>query len=227
MKKIFFVVTILLALNSGIFSQQIVNKIEVSGTAISYVVPDKMQWNIEVKADNDVLSVAKERAENSTNKILTVLKKYNVEDKNIQTAGLSVQKNIKYNYEDIKEFTATNQVVVTLYNTELYQKILDEVILFPGIYVKSPVLQYSKEIEARKQARRDTLIAAKEKATMMAEVYGMTIGNPIDIIEEAIYFYSNITNSFSYTDETGDTYETFMPGTIQISAKVRVVFVMK
>jgi len=93
------------------------------------------------------------------------------------------------------------------------------------LYINSIQLEYSKAIETRIQARTNALLAAKKKAEEMAEVFGQSIGKPLYISEGTVSYYPNPFNSVTY--DPGSTYSTtstFSEGTINVEAKVKIIF---
>lgn len=222
-----FVLTFAIALNS--FSQDKQKVVEVTGNATIEVQPDIMNWEIRVQDDSNDLQSAKNNNEASTGKILSMLKEYGVKEEKISTSGLRFTKNYYYDAKS-KKYSVTNTVWFSTSDFSIYDKVSDFSVTMDNVFINNTVLSSSKEIETRKQARVNALKAAKEKAEMMAAVYGKVIGDPIMISEEysSPYFSAQLNNVMSMDENqrSGDL-STFSKGVITISARVKVVFELK
>ena len=214
------------ALNAQDFPSSDSPKIEVTGTANIKVVIDLMKWSLTVKADDNNVNSAKNSVDNSVEEILRILKEKNIDSKDIQTGGIKIMKNYDYYGKKLKEFTVSNDIWFTLKDISRYEEFASAIILVENVFINNTGLDYSKAIETRQQARTDGLLAAKLKAEQMANVLGSAVGNPLLIQETPMTYYPNPFNSTTY----GPTYQnygnssTFSEGTIDISARVRVIF---
>lgn len=204
--------------------------IEVHGTATIKVVPDIMKWSLSIRVDSDDAVEAKKECDRSVMKILDLLKEKTIESKDIQTGGLKIIKNYDYYGNKNKKYNVSNDIWFTLNDISRYDEFTSALIVIDDLYINNINLDYTKSIETRIQARSDALLAAKMKAEEMAGVLAQSVGKPILIQEEPAYFYGNtMSNVMNY--ETGITGisslgigTTFSEGTINIEARVKVVF---
>lgn len=211
------------------YSQDKPKVVEVTGNATIEVQPDIMNWEIKVQDDSNDLQSAKNNNDASTGKILSMLKENGVKDEKVSTSGLRFTKNYQYDTKS-KKYTVMNTVWFSTSDFSIYDKISDYSVTMDNVYISNTILSSSKEIETRKQARVNALKVAKEKAEMMAAVYGKEIGDPIMISEEysSPYFGNQMNNTVSTGDYQGNgDSSTFSKGLVTISAKVKVVFVLK
>jgi hypothetical protein len=201
--------------------------IEVFGSANIKVVPDLMKWDMNVQVENDDLGLAKEENDKSVSKVLTFLKEEGIENKDIQTQGIRVSKNNNIYNSNAKKFTASDEIWFTLKDINRYDKITTGLLKIDNVFISNTFLEYSKAIEIKVQARTDALNAAKKKAENMASVLGQSIGRPLLIQEEPNTYYPNPFNASTEnlgTRSFTETNSTFSEGTINIEAKVKVVF---
>jgi uncharacterized protein len=205
--------------------------IEVTGTASISITPDIMKWTVDIQNDNDNVQEAKTKNDNTITKVLSILKNFGIEDKDIKTSGIRMTKKT-YRYGDEKKYNVSNTVWFTLENITKYDLITNDLIKIEDVFITNTTLEYSKAIETRVQARTNALLVAKEKAVKMAEALGMTVGKPILIQEEPIYDYWGYPN---YTQNNVQNFAVDMPnssqhfseGIMKIESKVRVVFELK
>ncbi|HWQ82261.1 MAG TPA: SIMPL domain-containing protein [Ignavibacteria bacterium] len=229
MKKILFLILSFLVC-STLYSQDKQKVVEVTGSATIEVQPDIMNWDIRVQDDYDNLKSAVNNNESSVERILEFLKSQGVKREKISTSGLRVNKNYTYYDSKVKKYTVTNYIWFSVNDINLYQKFADYFVSFDNVYINSTNLSASNEIETRKQARINALIAAKEKAEMMAAVFGKEIGDPLMISEEPVYSYFSNTMNNVYTPgerTEGDSGPTFSRGMVTVTAKVKVTFLLK
>jgi len=229
--KVFFALLIFILSFNIAISQQDRNPIaEVTGTASISVTPDIMKWTIDIQNDNDNIQEAKTKNDNTIIKVLSILRTYKIEEKDIRTGGIRMTKR-QYKYGEEKKFNVSNTIWFTLDDISKYDLLTNDLIKIEDAFITSTVLEYSKAIETREQARTNALNVAKEKATKMAETLGITIGRPLLITEEPIYDwgYPQLTqnNVQNYAVDMPSSSQHFNEGIMKIESKVKVVFELK
>ena len=201
--------------------------IEVFGTATIKIVPDKMNWNVQVQVDMDDVKEAKYQNDISVSRVLNILDEEGILSKDIQTGGVRISKRYRP-YGDEKKYTVTNDIWFTVYDIGKYDNLTEELIEIENVYIKQTNLASTKAIETREQARTDALNAAKDKAEKMAETLGMTVVEPLLIQEQPWSSYTpNFSNVLSLsTTNIGNvnSESIFSEGTISISTRVMVTF---
>jgi uncharacterized protein YggE len=200
--------------------------IEVFGTAIIKVVPDKMSWSVNVQVDMDDVKEAKYQHDKSVSEVLNVLEEEGIPSKDIQTNGVRIHKRLNP-YSNEKKYGVTNNIWFTVSDIEKYDRLSEKLTEIDDVYINNITLESTKAIETREQARTDALIAAKDKAEKMAETLGISIGEPLLIQEQPTsYYYPSFSNVMTPTSGQLDyqTGSTFSEGTINIEAKVMVTF---
>jgi uncharacterized protein YggE len=229
MKKILIptlIIPLIIFSFTNLYSQEKPPSIEVYGTAIIKVVPDKMNWNINVQVEMDDVKEAKIQNDKSVSKVLNILEDEDIPSKEIQTGGIKIEKRYRpYSYEE-KKYSVTNNIWFTVSNIEKYDLLTEKLIDIDNVYINNIILESTKEIETREQARIDALNAAKIKAEKMASALGMSIGKPLLIQEVSGYYYSSFSNAISDIGTRGitDVESTFSAGTINVEARVMVTF---
>lgn len=227
--KFLFSILFLFFLSGNSFSQDKSPVIEVFGTATISVVPDVMKWTVNIQVDNDNLQEAKNRHDAALIKVLDVLRQNGIEENQIKTSGVNTTKRL-YKYGEEKKFGVFNTIWFNLGSIEKYDFLTRELIKIEDVYVSSTVMEYSKAIDTRVQARTNALNVAKEKATKMAETLGMTIGKPLLITEAQVDYWSPAQfNSYEQTRSFSSMESSvlFNEGLVNIEARVKVVFELK
>ena len=101
-----------------------------------------------------------------------------------------------------------------------------------GVSVGNVSYDHTKRIEYRNDTRKKALLAAKEKAAVMAKTLGSEIGEPL-LVEEDLSVSEgwqrnvseNVANNLrSVSSEDSDEHEGLSLGTISIKARVKASF---
>ena len=161
-------------------------KVTVTGTAIIKVVPDEMNWTMQVSINDATLARAKERHDASLGAALKYVKSLGAAVKDLQTGGIRFDKNLYPgdNAEARKNpFSCSTQFTFTLLDFDQYGPIADALAKFDGIQVQSVDYASSKEAEVRREALKQALLNAHDKAGDLAATAGCTIEKPLEIVE--------------------------------------------
>jgi uncharacterized protein YggE len=203
--------------------------IEVTGNAEIKIEPDKLEMTINVNVEDEDLTAAKNKNDQSTAQVLSALKKLNIDDNDIITSGVNMSKN-RDSYRNNRIFyMVTNTIIFKTPNITLYENVTTALIKIEDVYINNTRLLSNREIETRVKAREDALVAAKEKAEYMSAIFNMSIGKPVLITENTNVYYPNPFNAVTqnvndaYLDRTHDL---FRAGLISVTASVKVVFAL-
>ena len=228
MKKLFFAAALFSLFSFTLFAQDKPAVIEVTGSAEIKIVPDQMEMNVSINVDSDDLASGKNLNDESTSRVLDVLKKLNIPDKDIRTTGINMQK-VKDTYKKTVNYTVKNSISFKTSDISQYAIITQELIKIDNVYIQNTLLTSTKAIETRVKAREEALLAAKKKAEEMAAVLNMSIGSPVMITENPGTNYPNPFNNVMYNGEEykESNAEIFKQGMISISSSVKVVFLLK
>ena len=162
-----------------------VRKVTVTGTATIKVVPDEMQWSVQVSINDGTLAKAKGRHDASLSAALAYVKSLGDAAKDLQTGGIRIDKQTYFpeNADRSKPFNCSTQFTFTLTDFDKYGPICDALAKFDGIQVQSVDYAYSKADETARTALKNALVNAHAKADDLAGVANCTIDKPLDIQE--------------------------------------------
>ena len=227
MKKLFFAAALFSLFSFTLFAQDKPAVIEVTGSAEIKIVPDQMEMNVSINVDSDDLASGKNLNDESTSRVLDVLKKLNIPDKDIRTTGINMQK-VKDTYKKTVNYTVKNSISFKTSDISQYAIITQELIKIDNVYIQNTLLTSTKAIETRVKAREEALLAAKKKAEEMAAVLNMSIGNPVLITEnQGSYYPSPFNVSYNTQPLMESNPDIFKSGMLSISSSVKVVFLLK
>jgi uncharacterized protein len=172
--------------------------ITVSGSGEIKVSPDLAEVVFVIyTADKDV-TLVKEQNEEISNKVLAVLKKFDIAEKDIIADYLSVFAETPDDSPVIYRYGVKNAFKVTIRNLTELELIITSVLKEGGVRVSS-VFVIVSELERYKQQARDKAIqSAKQKARNMVVQFGQEIDLPLSIQEtsslpDSSTFYASLS----------------------------------
>jgi len=208
------------------FAETPQRKVTVVGTAVIKVVPDEMRWIVAVSTNDATLAKAKDRHDTSLSAALKYIKGLGGAVKDLQTGGIRIDKN---NYAPPtspaaeKPYTCSTQFTFTLTDFEKYGPIVDALSKLDGAQVESVDYASSKEEATKRDALKQALLNAHDKANDLAVTASCYIDKPLDIMEGtpdngprpmiALARGMNFSNT-----------PAAIPGQIEISATVTVTY---
>ena len=215
--------------------QSTVAKITVNSSEKVTVVPDiaEIVYSVRTQAKNAASCQQENTA--SVSQVIELLKSLNVAETSIQTSDYYM--NPIYDYSGNTARITGYEATTTLTVSDLPIDELDEILaksVDGGINtIQSITYMASKYDESYHQALTNAVSAAYEKASVLAQAAGCTVGNVINIQEtsgysEARYTDTALTNmsrsmkqeaAYSLADTAG-----VMPGEIQIEASIVVEY---
>jgi len=161
-------------------------KVTVVGTAIIKVVPDEMHWSVSVSINDATLAKAKARHDDSLSAALKYIKGLGGVVKDLQTGGIHIEKNT---YAPLnspaaeKPYTCGTAFTFTLTDFDKYGPIADALAKLDGIQVGTVDYASSKAEATEREALKQALINAHDKANDLAITADCYIGKPLEIVE--------------------------------------------
>jgi uncharacterized protein YggE len=161
-------------------------KVTVTGTAIIKVVPDEMNWSVQVSITDSTLAKAKDRHDASLTAALAYIKGLGDAVQDLQTGGIRFDKNLypgDDSFAKAHPFSCSTQFTFTLTDFDKYGPIADALSKLDGAQVQSVEYASSKEEATKRQALKQALLNAHDKASDLAVTAGCSIDKPLKIIE--------------------------------------------
>jgi len=168
------------------FADAPMRKVTVTGNAIIKVVPDEMNWVVQVSINDSTLAKAKDRHDASLSAALNYIKGLGGAVKDLQTGGIRIDKNIYApdgSSAAQKPYSCSTQFTFTLTDFDKYGPIADALAKLDGIQVQSVDYASSKEDATKREALTQALLNAHDKASDLAVTAGCYIDKPLDILE--------------------------------------------
>ncbi|MCB1229159.1 MAG: SIMPL domain-containing protein [Verrucomicrobiae bacterium] len=228
-RALFFVITCLTLLSARADAQteQAITgsrSIQVSGKAESILPADRVTISVTLRRVGDVLVSAQEASQKIFEDIVRQLGELGIPPEKVELRNHRLGKEYETSGPDRKRelvgFFSERDFVVELDDASLLEATQQELAGSEDVAVNGTSFSRKDEIEVRKELRRKALVAAREKAVAMAEVYGQKIGKPLKIAETAETPFFQTRNV--YTNRVDEVPAS--GGRVTLSAGVEVVF---
>lgn len=206
--------------------------ISVSSSGEVNISPDIVTFNIEASETKKTTSEALNTTNEKINKVLQILYKYGIADKDISTNSINL--NPQYNWEDGKRIligqNASQSLNIKLREIDKLGKIIDEVGQISNINLYYIRFDKDDKTQAYNLAREKAVKNAITKATILATAANMKLIEPISISEGSsspYIAYDRVNSPKMMMAETA-SYSTETPsGELTISTTVNIIFTME
>ena len=223
MKNLLFLMAITLSL--PLMAQQNLNnsQVNVTGEGIVKIAPDEVVIKSRIEHEGNSAAQVKAQNDEVVNKVIKYLKNAGVDEKNIKTDYINLNK--RYNYNEKTYSYAANQAIsITLKDINNYEQIMKG-LLENGLNRIDGVEFKSSEMEIHeKEARKMAVLDAQNKARELVVPLNQQIGKAISISEME---YNTIQPMYRMMDEAvamSKGEETVAPGQLEIKIRVNVGF---
>ena len=206
--------------------------VAVTGTATVEVVPDEMNWTLNVTTrGQDVANVAGTHDEKVAG-VITFLKDHGIAEKKIRTSRISLSENWTYQNRNRVMDGYIGSTTMTFESDELekYRELWIGLANLKDVSVAGVGFDTSERIRHQNQQRLRAVGAAREKAEALAEALDVRLGPPISLTEDAAasegyprpLMASNRVAFEGAARGPGDS--SMSPGTITIRTRVQATF---
>lgn len=201
--------------------------VSVTGEGIVKVIPDQVIVNVRVENDGDSATLVKAKNDATINSVLKYCKQMKIDNKDVQTAYIRLNKNYDYNKKKYK-YTANQSLAIKLRKLSDYERLMQGLLesginRIDGVNFKS-----SKMDSYLSDARKKAVENAKKKATEYTNVLNQKVGKAISISEtsysnpQPVDFRNKVElRSMASSDSNS---ETISIGELLVTAKVNITF---
>ena len=165
--------------------------IAVTGEGKVEMDPDMAMLSLGVTSQADTAAAALKANSDGLSGALDRLKAAGIEDRDIQTSGLSLHPNIDYSSSgrepQVRGYTASNMLTVRLRDLSALGQTLDAVVTEGANTLNGLSFGLQNPDEATDEARRRAVADAAHKAGLYAEAAGVTLGRIVTISEQGNY----------------------------------------
>lgn len=216
---------------NAIYSDQDIG-IWVSGSGSVMATPDIATLNLGVEAEAKTVAEASAQAATAIDAVMTALAAQGIADEDIQTQYFNIN-TIRAWIDDEYEivgYRVTNSVTAKIRDVETSGAVIDAVVDAGGNYTRINGLSFSIDDPSAyyEQVRAEAMADAIAKAEQLAELGGVTLGDPVYIIEGSISGGYKYVNGSDAVESPGSVPSTSVSaGELEIQLTVQVVFNIK
>ena len=228
MKKLFFVLALVAAL--PVIAQQNSERsvVNVTGEGIVKVEPDEVLIKSRIEHEGNSAAEVKRQNDEVVNKVIKYLKAQGIDDKNINTEYVNLNKRYDYN-DKTYSYVANQAISIRLENLKDYEKIMKG-LLENGLNRIDGIQFKSSEMEKyEKEARKLAVLDAQSRAKELAQPLGQDIGKAVSISEMDYNSFQPVYRMDEAVEMSAakDGQQTIAPGELEIKIKVNVGFELK
>ncbi|MCE5185121.1 MAG: SIMPL domain-containing protein [Planctomycetaceae bacterium] len=203
-------------------------QVVVFGTAETYIAPNEMDWALTVRNEDAQLPATASRHSETVARVLTFLKGLNIDEKKLQTSRMQFGENWQYqqNRQVKVGYYASTDITFTISDLNLYEKLWMGLAAIEGVSIHAASYDHSDRIRLQNECRQKALIAARDKASALAQTLDSGIGEALLIEEQQMPEfrpYSMTANTRFDAGEAGQA-QALAPGQITIKTQVRCIF---
>jgi uncharacterized protein YggE len=200
----------------------------VAGRGQVTVVPDMATVNLGVLVQRDKAKAAREAGARAMTEVIAALKALGIDDKDIQTAWVSL--NPVYDYRSttqrITGYQLQNTVSVTVRDLSKISDVLDDSVISGATTVNGISFDVADRTAAEANARTAAMVDAKAKADTLAGAAGVAITGVASISESVstpIWYAPEMSAAGAAEDRASTP---VMPGSTDVTISVSVSYLI-
>jgi len=207
----------------------VLNTVTSAGTGETSAAPDEAIMSFGVTTEGTDAAETLDAASRAADEIIAALKDLDIDADDIQTQNVSIWPRYNYNRDDappqITGYEASIQVSATLRDLAQVGEVITAATAAGANQINGPTFTLSEDAEARDEAIVDAVANARRRAETMADAAGKNVGEVISISETGVdvpITYARSSGEYALAEDAAMV--PIEPGTLDISARVTVVF---
>ena len=164
------------------------NSITVDGYGQAFGAPDVAYLQLGVQITDKDINAALTQANDAMTKLIGTLTDQGIDPKDIQTTGLNIYPNMNYDPQTgtptgIVSYQVSNSVSVTIRDITKIGEIISAGVEAGANSISSLTFDIANKAALESAARTAAVADAKNRAGQLAEGLGLTLGDPIIVVE--------------------------------------------
>lgn len=203
--------------------------ISTRGTAHVYVEPDEVIVSVHLDNEDNNLQEAARMTDSQAKSVLKTCLEFGIKPEHAQSTRRDYGRNYKYK-EGRPKYRASQQITICLKDLSKYDAFMQSILSIDVANVSGVQFRTTKHHEKMDEARVKAVIAAKEKAMLMATELGQKVGRAMHVNEDNALggwrgqtAYANTVSPMASGSSENDG-SAFAPGQLKIEASVNVTF---
>jgi uncharacterized protein len=205
--------------------QPALHTITVTGTGKITLVPDIAHVGVGISITRSTVKAARDDAATAMTAIIAALKALGVDDKDLQTVGLSLYPQYGPNgTTKVTGYSISEQLQVTVRDLDKTGDVVDAATAAGATDINGISFDVADQAKAMDDARAAAIRAAKTTAGAMAGAAGVNLGAVVSIGEASVAMPGPWYATAGAVKSEGDVATPVQVGTQDLSATVTVVF---
>lgn len=230
MKKLFLVLTLVTTMVQAQEIRQ-VPQISVSGEGKIKVTPDEAIITVAIENSGKEAAEVKKVNDETIDRVLKLIKQKGIPTSDYQTQRVNLYKNYDYNTKKYT-YVANQTISIHLKDLSKYEKLMMELVASGINNIQGVEFKSSKIKELERQARKNAILDAKQKAEDYVSVLeGQKVGKALVISDNSYTNYPRPVyaemKTMAVANDGGMPRETLAIGEIEIISNVAVSFVLE
>lgn len=229
MKKIFYLFTLVLVTFSAMAqnNNSITPQVNVNGEGSVKIKPDYAVITMGAEIKDLDSAKAKKQNDEIIAKMIQVIKKSAIAEKDYQTQRVNLYKTREYQ-EKKDFFVASQTITITLRNLDNYEKLMADLMAAGANTINGVEFKSTQTEKVATEIRAKAVLNAKKKAEDYASALNQSIGKALIISDQSIVNNPRVyMMKTAMADESAGMDQTLAVGEIEISTNVNVVFELK
>lgn len=229
MKKIFYLFTLVLVTFSAMAqnNNSITPQVNVNGEGSVKIKPDYAVITMGAEIKDLDSAKAKKQNDEIIAKMIQVIKKSAIAEKDYQTQRVNLYKTREYQ-EKKDFFVASQTITITLRSLDNYEKLMADLMAAGANTINGVEFKSTQTEKVATEIRAKAVLNAKKKAEDYASALNQSIGKALIISDQSMVNNPRVyMMKTAMADESAGMDQTLAVGEIEISTNVNVVFELK
>ena len=229
MKKIFYLFTLVLVTFSAMAqnNNSITPQVNVNGEGSVKIKPDYAVITMGAEIKDLDSAKAKKQNDEIIAKMIQVIKKSAIAEKDYQTQRVNLYKTREYQ-EKKDYFVASQTITITLRSLDNYEKLMADLMAAGANTINGVEFKSTQTEKVATEIRAKAVLNAKKKAEDYASALNQSIGKALIISDQSMVNNPRVyMMKTAMADESAGMDQTIAVGEIEISTNVNVVFELK
>ena len=229
MKKIFYLFTLVLVTFSAMAqnNNSITPQVNVNGEGSVKIKPDYAVITMGAEIKDLDSAKAKKQNDEIIAKMIQVIKKSAIAEKDYQTQRVNLYKTREYQ-EKKDYFVASQTITITLRSLDNYEKLMADLMAAGANTINGVEFKSTQTEKVATEIRAKAVLNAKKKAEDYASALNQSIGKALIISDQSMVNNPRVyMMKTAMADESAGIDQTLAVGEIEISTNVNVVFELK
>ena len=229
MKKIFYLFTLVLVTFSAMAqnNNSITPQVNVNGEGSVKIKPDYAVITMGAEIKDLDSAKAKKQNDEIIAKMIQVIKKSAIAEKDYQTQRVNLYKTREYQ-EKKDYFVASQTITITLRSLDNYEKLMADLMAAGANTINGVEFKSTQTEKVATEIRAKAVLNAKKKAEDYASALNQSIGKALIISDQSMVNNPRVyMMKTAMADESAGMDQTLAVGEIEIATNVNVVFELK